>query len=208
MLFRSLFVDADALALADPAPIWRAASAAPVTMTGEMLGPDDRAYHHGFATRALMRRLGLRAYLKSNSGVFHVRRAGGAEALAACVRCHREEVSRLPTRLRPWRYLGDELAFGVVGGRLGLGTFSGPGPMYWAPEILTLDPERPTKPILHFIASVPRRTLDAVLEGVRARRRAAGIDPDASLAVWRWKARRGALSWTANQTIRRLIGTG
>src|SRR5262249_38325277 len=133
--------------------------------------------------------------------------AQGAAVLEACARCYAEELPRLPRRLRPWRYLGDELAFGVIGGRLGLGTFTGPGPMYWPDEIRTLDPDRPAKPILPFIAAIPEKTLDAVLEGVRARRRAAGLPPDASLQSWRWKARRGAVSWRANQTIRRLVRT-
>ena len=202
----TIYVDSDCIVLSDPASLWDAAGVGPVTMAGEMLGPADRAYHHGFATRGIMRELDLRAYFKTNSGVFHFRREGGREALEACLRCHRDEVlPRLGRRLRPWRYLGDEIAFGVVGGRRGFGAFTGPGPMYWSQEVEALDLAHPTKPVLHFISPIPRATLDGLLEGVARRRREAGLPADGSLGYWREEARKSGLSWIANQAIRRLI---
>ena len=203
----TIYLDSDCIVLSDPAFLWDDVGAGPVTMAGEMLGPNDDGYHHGFSTRAIIRELALRAYFKTNSGVFHFRREGGREALEACLLCHQDEVlSRLARRLRPWRYLGDELAFGVVGGRRGFEAFRGRGPMYWPHEIRALDPVRPTKPVLHFIAPIPAATLEALLDGVRHRRREAGLDPEGSVACWRQEARKSRISWMANQALRRVIG--
>ena len=199
----TVFIDADCLVLDDPEPIWGGAGPGPVTMVGEMLGPGDHAYHHGFSTAELMERFHLSAYLKTNSGVFHFRREGGREAFEACLRCFLDELRpALRNPLRPWRFLGDELGFGLAGGRGGFHTFPSPGPMYWAPEIQALDPARPTKPILHFIAPVPEPILEHLLEDVRARRAAAGLSPDASRSVWRREARSSGLSWVANRALR------
>lgn len=203
----TVFVDADCLVIADPAQLWTAAGPGPLTFVGDLLSRDDDAYHHGFATRALMRRFALDRYLKVNSGVLHLRRDGAAEAMEECLRCWSEEIRpALESRLRPWRFLGDELAFGVVGGRRRFDTFGHPGPMYWAPELRALDPQRPTKPILHFIAPVPRATLETLLAGVRDRRRAAGLEFDLPYQWWRRKARQSGLGWVAQQVHRRMVG--
>ncbi len=202
----TLYIDSDCIVVSDPSSLWDAAGGGPLTMAGEMLLPTDSGYHHGFSTRAIIRQLGLRAYFKTNSGVFHFRREGGREALEACLRCHQDEVRRrLARRFRPWRYLGDEIAFGVVGGRRGFETFGGPGPMYWADEIRALDLARPTKPVLHFIAPIPAATLDGLLEGVVRRRREARLSAEGSVEIWRREARKSGLSWIANQAIRRMI---
>lgn len=203
----TLFVDADCMILADPSSIWSAAGPAPLTFVGERLSAADDGYHHGFSTRALMRRFGLDVYLKVNSGVFLVRREGGAEAMDACLRCYEDEIrASLARPIFPWRFLGDELAFGVVGGRRGFSTFAGPGPMYWAPEIRALDPARPTKPVLHFIAPIPAATLETLLAAARERRRAADLPWRLSYAWWRNKARKSGLGWMAQRLHRTLVG--
>lgn len=98
----TVYVDADCIVLADPSHIWKGVGSGPLTMVGERLGLADDEYHHGFSTRYIMERLGLDAYLKTNSGVFHFRREGGRGALEACLRCHLDEVRpRLASRLRP-----------------------------------------------------------------------------------------------------------
>jgi len=189
-LDETMFIDADCLALSDPDPVWSWTGPGPLTMAGELLGPADDRDHHGFSTRKLMERLDLPAYLKTNSGVFHVRREGGPAAMEECFRCYVEEVRpALRSRLRPWRFLGDELGFGVAGGRRGFHTFAPPGPMYWPAEILSLDPARPSKPILHFIGPVPSPTLERLLSDVKRRRRSVGLPPESSLTTWRREAR-------------------
>jgi hypothetical protein len=203
----TLYLDADCLVLADPASIWAGASAEPLTFVGERLRRGDDTYHHGFSTRALMERFGLDAYLKTNSGVFHARRDGGPAALEACFRCFVDEiVPRLSRPRLPWRLIGDELAIGVTGGRRGFGTFEEPGPMCWAQDMRALDPARPFKPVLHFIVPMPARTLSAVLDGVRERRRRAGLPPEDSVAGWTWKARRSGYGWFLQRAHRRLVG--
>ncbi|MSR22095.1 MAG: hypothetical protein EXR92_00805 [Gemmatimonadetes bacterium] len=201
----TVFIDADCLVLSDPETIWAGAGDGPVTMVGEMLGPTDDRYHQGFSTRDLMKALGLQAYLKTNSGVFHFRRGGGLGAMEECLRCFEEEVRpALRSPLRPWRFLGDELGFALAGGRLGFHTFSPPGPMYWEAEIQALDPDRPSKPILHFIAPIPVNTLVRLLDDIRWRRHAAGLPSERSLPTWRREARISRFSWVANRALRRL----
>jgi hypothetical protein len=60
--------------------------------------------------------------------------------------------------------------------------------MYWPPEFETLDLERPTKPLLHMIWPPPAQTLDTLIGGARARRRAAGVCGDGE-SDWRAEVR-------------------
>jgi hypothetical protein len=110
--------------------------------------------------------------------------------------CHVEEVLkelRWSTLFGKW--LGDELAFGIVGGRRRLGTLPAPHPMYWPEEFPTLDLERPSKPLLHMIWPPEPTTLEALLCGIAARRERAGIPDALGGEHWRQEARRlGRLS--------------
>lgn len=201
-----VYLDADCLVIADPASIWAGAGPAPITLVGERLGPAERVYHTGFSTRTIARKLGLPAYLKNNSGLFHVRRAGGPEALDACRACYLDELpARLSHPLLPWLAPNDENAFAVVGARLGFSLFPEPGPMYWAGERRALAERGPTKPVLHFIGSVPEAALAPILDGVRARREARGLPDTGSAEVWRWKARRSGRAMAAQGLLRRFV---
>jgi hypothetical protein len=191
----ALFIDADCLVLSDPDRLWSVAGGRPLVMVGSRLGAAEDGNHHGFSTRALMTRFALDRYLKTNSGVFYLERSGALELLDACLACYRHEV--LPALSGSWlhrRFLGDELGFGIVGGRREIGTFPIPGPMYWPHEIEVLDLATPIKPILHMISAPRPHTLAKIVELIRARRRAAGLPPG-SARVWRDEARR--LRWCA-----------
>ena len=201
-----VYIDADSLVIADPASIWAGAGPGPITLVGERLSSDDRVYHAGFSTRTIARRLGVPCYLKNNGGLFHFRRDGGQEALEACRVCYLEELpARLSTPLLPWLKPVDEHAFAVVGARLGFSLFPPPGPMYWADERRTLAERGPTKPVLHFIGSVPAAALDPILAEVPARRERYGVPQHDSPGIWRRKARRSGLAMAAQQALRRFV---
>ena len=61
--------------------------------------------------------------------------------------------------------------------------------MYWPEEFEALDLANPSKPLLHMIWPPPAATLDALLLGTKARRRAAGVPGNAD-KHWREEVRR------------------
>jgi hypothetical protein len=189
---QTMFVDADCVVLGSLDHLWAALDSADMVMVGEHLTAGEDRRHHGFSTRALIHRFGLNTYLKTNSGLFCFARTPALAILEECRVCHETEVRR---RLR-WQallgsgWLGDEIAFGVVGGRRGLGTFPKPDAMYWPPdEFAELDLGHPTKPLLHLLWPLTALQLDQLVSGTTARRRAAGVPGDAA-AHWREESNR------------------
>jgi hypothetical protein len=186
----TIFIDADCLVLASLDGLWSVLDASDMAMVGQQLTSADDETHHGFSTRRLMRRFHLDRYLKTNSGLFCFRRRPALELMEECLRCYVEEARprlRWSTLWGGW--LGDEIGFGIVGGRRGIATLGEPGPMFWPPEFAGLDLARPAKPLLHLIWPPPPPVLEAMLAGTRARRRAAGVPGDAE-AHWREEVRR------------------
>ena len=186
----TIFVDADCIVLGSLDGLWPVLERTPMAMTGEQLTVDEDRAHHGFSTADLVRRFGLETYLKTNSGLFCFRRGPAVEIMHECLVCYRNEVLK---RLR-WKallggWLGDEIAFGIVGGRRKLGTLPKPDAMYWPEEFPTLDLGRPTKPLLHMLWPLEPHQLDQLVDGTRSRRQAAGLPGDAE-AHWRQETRR------------------
>ena len=194
----TVFVDADCIVLGPMDDLFDVLASHEMAMTGEHLTPGQDRIHHGFSTTSLIRRFGLDTYLKTNSGLFCFRRSAALEIMEECRACYANEVVK---RLR-WsalfgKWLGDELAFGIVGGRRRLGTLPTPHHMYWPEEFPTLDLGRPSKPLLHMIWPPEPETLETLLAAASARRAAAGV-PDAGAgagAHWREEVKRlGRLS--------------
>jgi hypothetical protein len=187
---QTMFVDADCIVLGSLDHLWSALDAADMAMTGEHLTAGEDRRHHGFSTRALIHRFGLNTYLKTNSGLFLFSRTPALSIMEECRVCHETEVLpqlRVQTLLGRW--LGDEISFGIVGGRRGLGTLPKPDAMYWPEEFPTLDLARPTKPLLHMLWPLEPHQLDQLVAGTAARRRDAGVPGDAA-APWREESRR------------------
>lgn len=181
----AVFVDADCMVLGSLDHLFQALDEHDVALLGEQLTRDDDENHHGFSTRRLMERFELDRYLKTNSGVFAFRREPAIEVMEAWRTCFLEELRpRLRWSLLLGRWLGDEIAIGIVGGRLGLGTLPLPHVMYWPHEFADLDLDEPTKPLLHFIWPPPDEVLERLMVEIRSRRRRAGLPP-ASEAPWR-----------------------
>ena len=185
----TMFVDADCLVLSSLDGLWSVLDHADMAMVGEHLTLSEDENHHGFSTRALIRRFALDRYLKTNSGLFCFRREPGLQIMEECLECYLHEARpRLRWSLLFGRWLGDEIAFGIVGGRRGIETFPEPAPMYWPPEFEDLDPEIPAKPLLHMIWPPPPQVLDALIAGARERREAAGVPGDGE-PHWREEVR-------------------
>jgi hypothetical protein len=188
---QTMFIDADCLVLGDLDHLWSALDTTDMAMTGEQLTAGEDRKHHGFSTRGLIHRFGLNTYLKTNSGLFCFKRTPALSIMEECRVCHETEVLR---RLR-WQallgsgWLGDEIAFGIVGGRRGLGTLPKPDAMYWPGEFATLDLGRPTKPLLHMLWPLTHAQIDQVVAGTTARRNAAGLPGDGG-AAWREESKR------------------
>jgi hypothetical protein len=187
---QTMFVDADCIVLGSLEHLWASLETADVAMTGEHLTAGDDRRHHGFSTRALIHRFRLDTYLKTNSGLFCFERTPALAILEECRVCHETEVLRqLRWQTLLGRWLGDEIAFGIVGGRRRLGTLPVPHAMYWPEEFATLDLDRPTKPLLHMLWPLDPHQLERLVAGTAARRRAAGLPGDAG-APWREESKR------------------
>ncbi|MDX1493746.1 MAG: hypothetical protein R3253_06800 [Longimicrobiales bacterium] len=186
-----VFVDADCVVLGSLDHLFQALDSHDVAMLGEQLTRHDDENHHGFSTRWLMERFGLDRYLKTNSGVFAFRRDPAMDVMEAWRRCFLDELRpSLRWSLLRGAWLGDEIAIGVVGGRLGLGTLPPPHVMYWPHEFEGLDLDAPTKPLLHFIWPPPDPVFQRLLEEMAARREEAGVAATVSAP---WKAEVGKL---------------
>lgn len=181
----TIFVDADCIVLGSMDDLWPSLEDHDMAMVGELLTPEEDTKHHGFSTRALMRRFELDHYLKTNSGLFCFRRSPALEVMEECRRCYLTEVRpRLRWSKLLGRWLGDEIAFGIVGGRRLLGTLPKPDHMYWPNEFGALDLDAPSKPLLHLLWPPESGTFEALLEGIASRRDAASLPRDSEVH-WR-----------------------
>jgi hypothetical protein len=181
----TVFVDADCMVLGPLDYLFESLAEHDMAMVGQQLTRSDDENHHGFSTRRLMVQFGLDRYLKTNSGIFCFRRDPGIEIMEACRECFLNEAKpRLKYSLLLGRWLGDEIAFGIVGGRRQLGSLPVPAPMYWPQEFESLDLAHPTKPLLHMIWPPRDSVVDELVESMRERRRAADVPGDGE-AFWR-----------------------
>ncbi len=172
----AIFVDADCLVLGPLDHAFDALADTPVAFLGELLPRGTDEGHHGFSTRRLMQRFDLEHYLKTNSGFFAFRKAPAEEIMRECLRCFIDEARpKLTWSLLLGGWLGDEIAIGIVGGRRELRPLPKPAEMYWPAEFDSIDPERPTKPLLHFIWPLPARTFTELMRVAEDRRDAAGV---------------------------------
>jgi hypothetical protein len=180
----TIFVDADCVVLGSLDGLWSALATTDMAMVGQYLTRDDDENHHGFSTRHLMRRFGLDRYLKTNSGLFCFRRSPTLAIMEECLECYLSEARpKLRLAVLSGGWLGDEIAFGIVGGRRGIDTLPEPALMFWPAEFAHADLTSPAKPLLHLISPLPTAALDHMLSGIRDRRRAANLPGD-SQAHW------------------------
>ncbi len=192
----TIFVDSDCVVLGELDSVTQSLNGDPLKMVGELLTRADDEIHHGFSTRELMSKFGLDRYLKTNSGLFCFRKSSALEIMDECYNCYVHEARpALRGSIVLGRWLGDEIAFGIVGGRRRLSTLPQPAPMYWPREIEKLDLGRPTKPLLHMIWPLPDHALEGLTRTTIERRERAGIPGDAE----HWRREANSLKWMARR---------
>lgn len=175
----TVFLDADCVVLGSLDATFDVLGSEPLAMLGEHLTQESGDKHHGFPIRTLLTEFRIETYLKTNSGIFAFRRADALPILEECLETYVGEVRprlRWPAFRGGW--LGDEIAFGIVGGRRKVGVLPPPGPMFWPNEFASIDLARPGRPLLHLIHKLPHGTFEALVDGVRARRARAGLPDD------------------------------
>jgi hypothetical protein len=199
----TIFVDADCMVLDGLDSMLESLNGRPVAMVGELLTRAQDEMHHGFSTRELMSRFGLDRYLKTNSGLFCFRRSGALEVMDECYNCYVHEARpALRGSIILGRWVGDEIAFGIVGGRRRLSTLPQPSPMFWPREIEKLDLVKPSKPLLHMLWPLPGAALEQLVATTASRRQRAGIPGDTE----HWRRESRSLEWMARrQRIRDLL---
>lgn len=183
---RSVFIDADTLMLAPVHTLLREASTADILMMGSYCDRNSDRVHHGFAVRNLMKRYGLDRYFVNHSGSFAFETVHGRAFLRDGLEVYLREMADLQ-RWSRFRHIGDELAFGIVGGRRGVTIMSEPFPIYWQIELAALTSDQRWKPLCHFHDSPAPSALDWMMREVGERRRAHGF-PLTSERLWRQKA--------------------
>ena len=184
-----VFIDADCIVLQPIDELFDSLDGCDLAFLGSQLTEDEDHNHHGFSTAWLMRRFGLSSYLKTNSGVFCFRREPAVAVMEEFRSCFEEEARpKLRGSILLGRWLGDEIAIGIVGGRRGLCSMPFPNTMYWPQDFDAIDLDHPTKPLLHFIWPPSDELLEELLQGMRTRRSAAGVGGSAE-EHWRAEAR-------------------
>lgn len=180
----NLFIDADTLALSSIEPIWACAEHAGFAMMGTHRTRETDEHHHGFAIRDLIDEFALSTYFDNHSGAFYFEREHARPVLRECLDVYRA-LFRWRRRLRGM--VGDEIAFGIVGGRRRMQRMHEPYPVLWAKELLALRPGDAPKPLCHFHAPPSEAALDWLMHEVARRRSAAGLREDSTM-YWRAKA--------------------
>lgn len=178
------FIDADCFVLGPLDHVWASLADHDAAFVGELLTADDDENHHGFSTRSLMRRFGLEHYLKTNSGFFCFRTDAARPLFDEMLESFLTEIRpRLRWQIVLGKWLGDEIAIGVVGGRHRLGTLPKPAEMYWPNEFASLDLDAPAKPLLHWIWPLAPADFDRLTTEARERRARLGV-PDTGSDHW------------------------
>lgn len=197
---RTLFIDADCLALGSVDELWGHLATRDFCVPGEYVGADETRHHHNFPIADLCRRFQLPRYYWASSPLFFFAEAG-RPVLAECLRMYREVlpsegIVRWDTGWPP-----DEIAFGVVGGRRSYEPFPPVQTLIKQPDLPRWVTGRPPHPVYHCTMSPALPVLSDLMRQVAARRRARGL-PQGSRRFWVRKA----LYKKAQRGITRALG--
>jgi len=187
----SLFLDSDCLALAPFDALWERLRPLEFALQGEVLTPAIERIHNMRSTRETMRRFGLKRFVKSTSGLIYFRRDTGRAVADAAMHCFREAFDS--------RMNCDETLLGIAADAHAIGVIPPPLPMPWWPGQLEVGDTRFT--VVHMMDRVKPDTMRWLMDGVRRRRMAAGLQPEASIGAWRRKA----THWTWKKVKYRVV---
>lgn len=175
---RTLFVDADSVAIGSLAEAWRNLAPATFAVQGRYLDPGEDKIHHRFSTAALARRFGVERYLRNSAGLLYFRKDEGIAIAEACMRFRETGFAGL----MPF----EDILLALLGARLGISTIPHPLPMPWWPDIV--EPGDDRYRIVHVMGPLKAPTMTWLLREIRERRDAAGLPRDASVMFWLRKA--------------------
>ncbi|MEZ4288870.1 MAG: hypothetical protein R3A47_12205 [Polyangiales bacterium] len=177
---KNFFIDADAIVLESLEEWWNAVDGQTLSMMGELVGPDDDRQHHLESTTKMIARFGLEKYFKNNASVFYVDLESGAPWMYEAFEIYRDEI--LPGTKWP----GDELAFGVLGGRHAIHSMLERSPIMWREQIESWQPGKHCAPVFSAIATPPEETVHWLVKQIAERRQNAGVAMR-SEPMWRGK---------------------
>lgn len=198
---RTLFIDADTLALGSLAETWERLGTQEFAMMQETLEADDDTVHHGRTVRFWCERFGLKRYVKTASAVFYFEKAAGRRVLAECLAAYRDQAYGSI-------WAGDEIGFAIAAERIHIGAFPGPAPIFWTAGLKDMDISRPAAPLFTGLGRPPKAVMNTLLESVAARRARANLS-GGSGAFWRlkaWSSNAGPLRGKMRGVFRSLLG--
>lgn len=201
---RTIFLDADCLALSSFDDLWDRLAPFGFALQGTALSPDQDRVHNMRSTAETMRRFGIRRYVKSNSGIIYFRKEAGMAVAEACLRCFHEHFGPDMNC--------DETLLGIVSGTMEIATMPPPLAMPWLPS--TLEPHDTRYKLVHLFGRPKRATMRWLMNDVRRRRAAAGLPPEESVRQWRrkttpWRVkliRYRVAMWGRERLLRRRAG--
>jgi hypothetical protein len=190
---RTLFFDADCLAIGSFAEVWERLAPARVAVHGHYVTAERRSADasQSLATIDLIRRFGLTRYFKNNLGLIYFTREDGRILAETCMRLRNEDFGG--------RMTCDEVLVGIAAERCGLTAVPKPRPMPWSAHEVV--PDETGFRLVHFIGNMRGDTLTWLLRGVRRRRAAAGLPPEAS-ALWWFRKVTGRTAVSGDPRIR------
>ncbi len=200
----TIFIDADTLLVSPLNTLLHEVNGTNMLMIGAFREPSTDKTHHGFSIRGLMKRHHLTRYFDNHSGAFAFEAEYGRSFLKECAHVYLYEMASLH-RWSRFRVIGDELAFGIVGGRRGVTIMSEPFPIYWTNELQALTPDNPWKPLCHFHTAPSAVALDWMMREVGERRRAKGL-AEGSEPIWRAKAESSRRNVARGEWLVKLYG--
>lgn len=154
----TMFVDSDILFLNGIQKLWEAGEKVDnVTLIGDYLDADSNMIHHGFTIPELLLQDGIPRYLKCNSGFFHFNPHKSKAFFEACSKKYKLLMDS--KEFVRGRWLGDEIALGMVADQFGVECFPLPSPMMWDAQLAKLKKNESRYPICHFIAPIPAGTV-------------------------------------------------
>ncbi len=183
---QTLFIDADCIVLDKLDGLWAALQAKDFCVPGEYVTKDDTRHHHNFQIAKLCEIFALESYYWASSPIYYFNDAGREvmnEIHAIyCEELPRSRITRWDTGTPP-----DEIAFAIVGSRLGFKEFPPIQTLIKQKDLASWTTGGHPHEIYH-CTMCPRFSVLAQLMNAIARRRAAHQLPQGSRRYWVRKA--------------------
>ncbi len=188
---RTIFLDADMLAVHAPGEFWTRLERYRFAVQGEYLTQADHRSHYRVKTNELMKDFMVNRYLKCGSAFMYFEKNAGIRIMDDCRQLARRWIGdkRLSTKYKINRFFSHEWILGIVGGALDNAIID--EPLAFPYDIAAVTPRAFTTPFIH-VGKPPGAALMAYLQtAITCRRKQFGI-PLTSWPAWNWKMHKGA----------------